>query len=234
MIYCFDHWELDQTDKEKISIPSSSSASSSSTSRSRKVQYAKTCAVILIPSKEEYFNAGIDLWFNRQDLKQSQYQASVELKHLMEYCPVLTMEGAMTYLYQPKIEIYYGNKICWFNGRNLNLLVIDKDIQSANDTINDVVNSQKNWKWSTCVAQTGENAIQMIKNGKQAFDIVIIDESIGGDQSLSFIALVSIFRSIFGLTVFIGCTIRDPLLGVVSNTFSCTTNTAKFEALKSG
>lgn len=242
MNFCFDHWELEETftyKEPQIRIPScsssgsgSSSSSSSSSNSSKKVKYAKTCAVILIPSREEYFDAGINLWYDRKDLKLSQYQASIELKHLMEENPVLTMEAAMTYLYQPKIEIFYENMDCWFHGRNLNLLVVDRNTENANDTINDVISSQKNWKWSSCVAPSGESALQMIKNGAKSFDIVLIDESVGGKGSFSFSALVTIFRSVFGDSVFIGCTMSDPFDGI--NVINCTANASKMEALKAG
>ena len=224
MNFCFDHWELDdRTFQEPFRTTSSSS---------KKVKYAKTCAVILIPSREEYFNAGINLWYDRKDLKLSQYQASIELKHLMEENPVLTMEAAMTYLYQPKIEIFYRNVDCWFSGRSLNLLVIDRNTKSGNDTINDIINSQKNWRWSACVAHSGEIALQMIKNGSQTFDIVLIDESVGGTGGLSFSALVTIFRSVFGDTLFIGCTVNDPFEN--TNAIHVTANASKKEALKAG
>lgn len=203
-----------------------------SSSSSKKVKYAKTCAVILIPSREEYFNAGINLWYDRRDLKLSQYQASVELKHLMEENPILTMEAAMTYLYQPKIEIFYKNVDCWFSKRNLNLLVIDGSMKNANDTIHDVISSQKEWKWSSVVAQSGEIAMQMIKSGSQKFDIVLIDESVGGKGTLSYSALVNIFRSVYGQSIFIGCTINDPFEAI--NAVNCTANSSKKEALKAG
>ena len=232
MNFCFDHWELEDTTSREPQLKQPSvQTSSSSSSSSKKVKYAKTCAVILIPSREEYFDAGINLWYDRKDLKLSQYQASIELKHLMEENPVLTMEAAMTYLYQPKMEIFYEKKNCWFHGRNLNLLVVDRNIQNANDTIDDVISSQNTWKWSSCVAPSGESALQMIKNGAKSFDIVLIDESVGGKGSFSFSALVTIFRSVFGDSVFIGCTMNDPFEG---NAINCTANSSKLEALKAG
>jgi hypothetical protein len=226
MNFCFDHWELDDKSLEETYLKTST------VSTSKKVKYAKTCAVILIPSREEYYNAGINLWYDRKDLKLSQHQASIELKHFMEENPVLTMEAAMTYLYQPKIDIFYRNTDCWFASRNLNLLVIDKSTKSANDTVNDVINSQPKWQWSACVAHSGDVAIKMIKNGSQQFDIVLIDESIGRQETFNFCALVTIFRSIFGDSVFIGCTMTDQSDGL--NTVNCTANASKKEALKAG
>lgn len=225
MNFCFDHWELEDRSLEESYARSNSSSS-------KKVKYAKTCAVILIPSRDEYFKAGINLWYDRKDLKLSQYQASIELKHIMEENPVLTMEAAMTYLYQPKIEILYRDIDCWFSARNLNLLVIDRNTKNANDTINDVINSQPKWQWSACVAHSGDVAIKMIKNGSQPFDIVLIDESIGVKETFSFGALVNIFRSIFGDSVFIGCTITDQFDGI--GAINCTANASKKEALKAG
>ena len=225
MNFCFDHWELEDKTREETHLAPTSSSS-------KVVKYAKTCAVVLIPSREEYFNAGIVLWYDSKELKLSQYQASIELKHVMEENPVLTIEAAMTYLYQPKIDILHRNVDHWFTSRKLNLLVIDKSTKNANDTINDVITSQPRWQWSATSAESGDAAIKMIKNGSHQFDIVLVDESIDGKEIFNLKAIVTIFRSVFGDSVFIGCTVNDQFDSI--NAFNCTVNSSKKEALSAG
>ena len=53
MSFQFDHWELD--------IPHPK------LTRAKKVTYSKVCSVILIPTIQEFKEAGIDLWDSRHD-----------------------------------------------------------------------------------------------------------------------------------------------------------------------
>mmetsp|Transcript_8152 Transcript_8152/g.8168 ORF Transcript_8152/g.8168 Transcript_8152/m.8168 type:complete len:477 (-) Transcript_8152:41-1471(-) len=221
MNFCFDHWELDFTSKSYKDTPSAPSSSSS-----RKVNYAKTCAVILIPSREEYFSAGIfkNLWYNQKDLKLSQYHAANELKSCMDDFPIMGIEAAMIYLYQPKIDIFYK----YLNGRKFNLLIIDDNVLNANKMVDEVKNSHPHWNWSSYISNTGEHAIQLIKNSNYLFDIILIDESVvkNGKSTLSYDALITILK-LFNRDTFIGCTIT-------SNIVNFNINDTKKEALRSG
>ena len=65
------------------------------------VRYKKTCDVILIPSKEEYVEFGIQLWYKPKDFKIAKAEAKEELRELLEYLPHLSFSSALTLLYQP-------------------------------------------------------------------------------------------------------------------------------------
>ena len=65
------------------------------------VRYKKTCDVILIPSKEEYVEFGIQLWYKPKDFKIAKAEAKEELRELLEYLPQLSFSSALTLLYQP-------------------------------------------------------------------------------------------------------------------------------------
>ena len=189
MQYIFDHWEIEWNglNREKDAVNNGNDISPESSSkanitdwlrvdattgfvrRTRKIRFAKSCAVILIPSRSEYLNAGINLWYDRPMLKGIQLAASREIKYLMDDNPLLTTEAAMAHLYQPNIDVIYRNVRLWFATRRVALLVVDKDKESALRTIHYMVNSQKQWNWSTASAGSAEEAIQLIKKGDFLF-----------------------------------------------------------------
>jgi hypothetical protein len=55
MAFHFDHWEIYDFGL-------------SPQKPKKKVHYSNTCSVILIPTRDEYFKAGIDLWYHRDEL----------------------------------------------------------------------------------------------------------------------------------------------------------------------
>ena len=67
----------------------------------KRVRYSKTCSLILIPTRTEYFDARIDLWYAGESFEQAKIQASMEIKAVMQANPELTFEGAVQLLYQP-------------------------------------------------------------------------------------------------------------------------------------
>ena len=68
----------------------------------RKVHYARTCNLILIPTRQEYIDASIDLWYTRTTFDMAKLQASKEIRELMLKHPSLTFEKAVLILYQPQ------------------------------------------------------------------------------------------------------------------------------------
>jgi hypothetical protein len=87
MTFRFDHWEL-----EDIRCKNG---------RRKRVRYNDTCDVILIPSKEEYIECGIYLWYNSKDYSMAKCEASKEIRYLLERAPNLSLSSALRILYQP-------------------------------------------------------------------------------------------------------------------------------------
>jgi len=58
MSYYFHHWEIDNIFDEKKFKKSKNIKNK----KQKKVRYSNTVTIILIPTKEEYIEAGIDLW----------------------------------------------------------------------------------------------------------------------------------------------------------------------------
>jgi len=109
MSFQFDHWELNSdifdgfkynNDNNNASF---SSVTSSSAKKSKKaVQYSDMCSVVLIPTRFEYFNAGIDLWYRPADFTIAISQVRKEIRLLMSiYRSIVNEESAKTALYQP-------------------------------------------------------------------------------------------------------------------------------------
>ena len=76
-------------------------SNSISIKKTRHVRYKETCDVILIPSKEEYVEFGIQLWYKNRDFEVAMAEAKKELRVLLESLPLLSFSSALTLLYQP-------------------------------------------------------------------------------------------------------------------------------------
>jgi len=66
-----------------------------------RVKYAKSCSLILIPTRQEYDEAGIELWYGRFCFEQAKLQASHEIKSFMQANPQMSFKEAIACLYQP-------------------------------------------------------------------------------------------------------------------------------------
>ena len=85
MSYSFDPWVLDALEAPVDRSRSSSSAAE----KCKKVIFSKTCNVILIPTRQEYFDASIDLWYTRESFERSKVQASAEIKQVCVESPLM-------------------------------------------------------------------------------------------------------------------------------------------------
>mmetsp|Transcript_21234 Transcript_21234/g.29216 ORF Transcript_21234/g.29216 Transcript_21234/m.29216 type:complete len:115 (-) Transcript_21234:322-666(-) len=110
MSFQFDHWELnsDVFDRFKNDTASLSSTSSSSKKPKKVVQYNEICSVVLIPSRFEYFNAGIDLWYKPADFSTAISQVRQEILLLMSIDKsIVNEESARAALYKPSRGSYF-------------------------------------------------------------------------------------------------------------------------------
>lgn len=69
----------------------------------QKVSFNDNKKVVLIPSRQEYIEAGIDLWYTSLEQRQEQYNVSQEIKEIMYMNPFLSAVDALTFLYQPSL-----------------------------------------------------------------------------------------------------------------------------------
>ena len=68
----------------------------------KKVNFGTTCSVILIPSLQEYRNAGIKLWFEYEEYQRAKLDASTEIQQFMEANPTFAFEECVLRLHQPR------------------------------------------------------------------------------------------------------------------------------------
>ena len=90
MSFHFDHWEINTNSIKKVS-------------KRHHVKYATKCNVILIPSRLEYIEAGIDLWYKASDFSDNIRQVLDEVNTVVSNNPSVTEENALKFLYQPTI-----------------------------------------------------------------------------------------------------------------------------------
>jgi hypothetical protein len=139
--------------------------------RSR-VKYARSCSVILIPCRKEYVDAGIDLWYSRNDQAAAQNQVKVELKTLLDFNPILTIRSAMNFLYQPKIE---DVSKCLLDSQ-LRVLLIDRGHLHVSDS--SVMTALENNSCKCRAVSSMHDAVAVISSNSCSFNVALIDESI--------------------------------------------------------
>ena len=53
----------------------------------KKIRYAECCSIILIPTRDEYVRAGIELWYGAEDFQGAVRQVIAEVANLMAVDP---------------------------------------------------------------------------------------------------------------------------------------------------
>lgn len=106
MSYTFDSYHMEQLGlksggQETAAVDNSPVGTGAPRQPKKKVKYALTCSLILIPTRQEYVDADIDLWYGRFSFEQAKLQASYEIKSYMSANPHVTFQCAVAALYQP-------------------------------------------------------------------------------------------------------------------------------------
>ena len=81
MHFQFDHWEISTDD---LSFPK--------ITKQRQVHYSNKCSVVLIPCRDEYKKAGIDLWYTNNDFSTAIQQVMAEVDTVFHTHPSLSKE----------------------------------------------------------------------------------------------------------------------------------------------
>ncbi len=68
------------------------------------VSFSNRCSVVLIPSRKEYIDAGIDLWISKFEQSVAQAEVAEEVRGLLDHNPALTIRMAISFLYQPRLS----------------------------------------------------------------------------------------------------------------------------------
>mmetsp|Transcript_7173 Transcript_7173/g.10162 ORF Transcript_7173/g.10162 Transcript_7173/m.10162 type:complete len:274 (+) Transcript_7173:108-929(+) len=217
MSFQFDHWELD--DEYTSSLSSSSNSTKScedlhtvkNSKKKRKVQYANTCAVILIPTRREYIDAGIDLWYSRSDQSTAQSQVASEVKRLMDFNPSLKLEQAMSFLYQPRTDyINSFSQACHSFRESLSIMIIDRSLESFMDSSRSITQSlQTYYRWITTCAHaiSAEDSLKIVSSAPgvvNKMDIILLDSNLYECGDINYLSLLRMFRSVYGESILIG------------------------------
>ena len=146
------------------------------------VKYSRSCSVILIPSRQEYRDAGINLWWSRSDQMTAQTQVKTELKTLLDFNPILSIRAGMKYLYQPKTSDRISSPTASVSAtakEPFTVIIIDSDMDSNSRTYDSVLKGLRNQEKLEvdCKAiYSAEVALQTVKDHPYV-DVVLIDES---------------------------------------------------------
>mmetsp|Transcript_15040 Transcript_15040/g.25018 ORF Transcript_15040/g.25018 Transcript_15040/m.25018 type:complete len:259 (+) Transcript_15040:201-977(+) len=200
MSFQFDHWEIDDRSQSKKNGPF------------KKVKYAKTCSIVLIPSKEEYVEAGIDLWYDQHDQAFAQSQLVADIQELMASYPILTMELAIAYLCQPQIEYSSAlGKLLSSMRSNLDIIVVDKNansFESVKQQLSDTFDGFPHWTPIFSNFKSGDEALAALGQSKRSTNsnttVVLLDYNIYDRSDNSFLSVISVLRTVYGKTLLIG------------------------------
>lgn len=199
MAFFFDHWEIDDCFQDACSKierrrRSASNASQVSVKR-RAVSYASTCKVILVPAKEEYRAAGIELWYRAEDQEHALAQVSVEVNKVLFNCPAMTTPLAMAYLFLPEVEhhptirdllsMQMKKNLC---ADRIRIAVVDSNMNSGQrimDSVYTAVAQSQLWESYFNLFPSASKLSSFLSasarwdlGGQPLFDAIIINESV--------------------------------------------------------
>lgn len=174
----------------------------------------------------EYIEAGIDLWYSKGDQTSAQLQMAADVNNLIHYNPSLSIEQAMDFLLQPRID--YLSSFTTLNPSttqdNLSLMIIDKDKSSFDDSSKSILQSLRecNRFSITCThAMSAEQSLKIISNSSDGvinkIDIIILDSNLYENRDINYLSLLRMFRSVYGETILIG--VLFPTLSHVEEEF---------------
>lgn len=193
MSFHFDHWELAARTK------SSKQQLSKKQKKGEKVIHFSNDAntIILIPSRFDYAEAGIDLWYKDNDKFRAQCQVADETKALMWLNPILTFEQAMSFLYQPEADYVCSLRLDEIDEMaSLRILCVDSDVKSNEKNSSDISMSlQKYNRWIITYEymDSAKSALKYTADGDELinkFDLILVNTNIG----TNYLSLVREFR----------------------------------------
>jgi PleD family two-component response regulator len=208
MSFFFDHWELDPTMN-----CSSKKIKKQKKEREKALHFSNDNTIILIPSRFDYAEAGIDLWYKDKDQFRAQCQVADETKALMRLNPILTFEQAMSFLYQPEADYVTEFRLDEMDERaSLRILYVDYDAKSNEKNSSDISMSlQKYNRWIITYEymNSAKSAVKYIADGYvliNKFDLILVNTNIGAD----YLTLVREFRG----------RSKDSLIGIIFDEIS--------------
>lgn len=171
-LYCYDHHNNNINNDTNLE---------------RRVHYADSCKVILVPSKEEYIHAGIELWCGQKERHNAINEVGSEIRKITEVAPSLPVLSAMALLYQPEISHAYMLRELENMDIQENLFVLlacsdNSLISDLADTVYNSLNQIHHWTTYFSVEKSLDNLVKTIskpyKKNCQSFGVIIIDSSI--------------------------------------------------------
>lgn len=149
---------------------------------SHPVTFSNTCSVVLIPSRQEYFDAGIILWYGEDELAVAQREIANEIDNVLYDHPELSIDTAMSYLYQPR----HADERCSTcpmpsakYKERLHVLVVHPDTaayQRVAQAIHQALLPMDHWALTLQHASSREAALGIIAAVPNALDVVVLFE----------------------------------------------------------
>lgn len=166
------------------------------------------------------------MWYKKVDQTSAQLQLASDVNNLIHYNPSLSIEQAMDFLFQPRLDYlnsFVSSKPSSSEG-NLSLMIIDKERSSYEDSSKIILQSlQECNRWSTtCThAISAEQSLKIISNSHDGvinkIDVIILDSNLYENRDINYLSLLRMFRSVYGEAILIG--VLFPTLSNVEEDF---------------
>jgi hypothetical protein len=179
--------------------------------KSRHVHFDNQSKVILIPSRSEYREADISLWFDQDALYTFQEELFIEIDQMKLCYPRLSYRMILNYLFYFHPDLFPSPDISVAlspsgskreqpriipRNRNITILVIDSDRQSAqaiSNKIKDIMQANHQYQVTTKYLHDLKMAMKLLKQCvdmkvkkkikiKSDFDIIIIDAKTASEE----------------------------------------------------
>lgn len=189
------------------------------------VRFSTRASVVLIPSRQEYFDAGIDLWFNREDQATAQAQVAEDVKGIMYDHPNLSFLNAMSYLYQPKSEDEFCSALRHQysdSKERLNILLVhpvEDSFGELKQLFRRTLVPYNRWVISWKHALSCEDGVDIISESTDAvdsFDLILIHERIFlNEAEIEILSMMDAIHRNYRDKVVVGLIIKDRCPGVI-------------------
>jgi hypothetical protein len=174
--------------------------------RVTKIKFAPSCNVILIPCRQEYIDAKIDLWYKNQDRDAAEKVRTEEVTTLLRDHPNASIQTAMTYLYQPRYQ-----QVVTCKPKPMNVLIVSSDSHKVAESLQTVLCGYNQWEVILHRAATTMSAKDILMASKSINVVMLSSQIVLGCNEDSLLLLMNCLRQQHGSKVIVGI-IDKPML----------------------
>lgn len=176
-----------------------------------KIKFSETCSVVLIPCRQEYKDAKIDLWFNHLDYAAAEKERTAEVTAVMRDHPKASIRAAMAYLYQPRVEVT--------RSKPLSVLIVSEQAQKLGEDLQKALTTIRKGDLILHTAASAAAAKEVLTGNKGMDAILLSEQTVLDCSEDELLSLMNAVRQLCGYKVLVGVLRRRA--GLMSPINSC-------------